>query len=66
LCVRAAPLLAAFPGSTFIDARLSKETAVLARGADVVCLFVNDDWCGAREDHAGTAAPKREPAAARL
>jgi hypothetical protein len=48
LCVgcAAAPLMAAFPGSTFIEARLSKETAVLARGANVVCLFVNDDWCG--------------------
>ena len=26
----------------FIDSRLSKRTAVLAQGANVVCLFVND------------------------
>ena len=43
---RAAPLMAAYPKSHFVEARLSKETVLLTRGANVVCLFVNDDWCG--------------------
>lgn len=27
----------------FLDVRLSRDTAALARGCDVVCAFVNDD-----------------------
>ena len=40
----AAPLRAAFGEEKvdFIDSRLSKRTSVLAQGANVVCLFVND------------------------
>ncbi|MFV2103701.1 2-hydroxyacid dehydrogenase [Micromonospora sp. LOL_024] len=30
---------------TFLDARLTTQTARLAEGADAVCVFVNDDLC---------------------
>jgi D-lactate dehydrogenase len=38
-----APLQEAFPGTRFVEARLSKSSAQLAQGAEVACLFVNDD-----------------------
>lgn len=38
-----APLVERFPGSWFIDADCSTVTAPLSHGADIVCLFVNDD-----------------------
>eukprot|EP00884_Botryococcus_braunii_P010134 jgi/Botrbrau1/19121/Bobra.0077s0034.1 len=38
-----AVLQAACPGSSFFEARLDKDSAALAAGHDVVCLFVNDD-----------------------
>lgn len=37
------PLVDKFPNSYFIDADCSAVTAPLSHGADVVCLFVNDD-----------------------
>jgi D-lactate dehydrogenase len=37
------PLVDAFPGSFFIEAVCSPSTAVLCKGADAVCLFVNDE-----------------------
>ncbi len=50
---RSGPLLAAYPKSRFIEARLSKETVALARSSNAVCLFVNDDWCVGASPHLG-------------
>lgn len=37
------PLKDAFPKTRFVESRLSTSSVALAQGADVVCLFVNDD-----------------------
>ncbi len=36
------PLTSVFPNANFVAARLDADTALLARGYDAVCLFVND------------------------
>lgn len=39
-----APLGNAFEKVEYVDARLGSSTAQLAKGSDIVCLFVNDHW----------------------
>jgi len=41
--VQMKPLMDAYPSSFFVEATASPSTAVLCRGAQAVCLFVNDE-----------------------
>lgn len=53
-CVSSAPLATAFENVEYVDTRLGSATAMLAKGSDVVCLFVNDHWRARMPPHFGS------------